>query len=223
VVGAEDPDPTKNAFQIMSPEKSSQVYVDTPREKEAWMVAIRRATQEYLSAKRTLKISITPMQSISAAATSFGAGLLRRDTGLWSPTSFGYDSRAHTFAGHQQQQLASAEPEVTSPWSTTFGGGFASAIGSGGFGANGSGGAGAGSPPPKTQPMRVIENYNAPVWVPDQSATRCMICSEEFGTIFRRKHHCRACGKVVCHSCSSRVSYLSMVAISCIYNSRISI
>ncbi|KAG0319676.1 hypothetical protein BGZ97_001668 [Linnemannia gamsii] len=196
VVGAEDPDPTKNAFQIMSPEKSSQVYVDTPREKEAWMVAIRRATQEYLSAKRTLKISITPMQSISAAATSFGAGLLRRDTGLWSPTSFGYDSRAHTFAGHQQQQLASAEPEVTSPWSTTFGGGFASAIGSGGFGANGSGGAGAGSPPPKTQPMRVIENYNAPVWVPDQSATRCMICSEEFGTIFRRKHHCRACGKV---------------------------
>lgn len=207
VVGAEDPDPTKNAFQIMSPEKSSQVYVDTPREKEAWMDAIRRATQEYLSAKRTLKISITPMQSISAAATSFGAGLLRRDTGLWSPTSFGYDSRAHTFAGHQQQQLTSAEPEVSSPWSTTFGGGFASAIGSGGSGANGNGGAGPGSPPPRTQPMRVLENYNAPVWVPDQSATRCMICTEEFGTIFRRKHHCRACGKVVCHSCSSRVSF----------------
>ncbi|KAG9073305.1 hypothetical protein KI688_001097 [Linnemannia hyalina] len=204
VVGAEDPDPTKNAFQIMSPEKSSQVYVNTPREKEAWMVAIRRATQEYLSAKRTLKISITPMQSISAAATSFGAGLLRRDTGLWSPTSFGSDSRAHTFAGHQQQQLASAEPEVSSPWSATFGVGFASAIGSGGSGANGNGGSGAGSPTPRTQPMRVIENYNAPVWVPDQSATRCMICTEEFGTIFRRKHHCRACGKVVCHSCSSR-------------------
>lgn len=204
VVGAEDPDPTKNAFQIMSPEKSSQVYVDTPREKEAWMVAIRRATQEYLSAKRTLKISITPMQSISAAATSFGAGLLRRETGLWSPTSFGYDSRAQTFAGHQQQQLGSAESEVSSPWSTTFGGGFASAIGSGGSGANGNGGAGPGSPPPKTRPLRVIENYNAPVWVPDQSATRCMICSEEFGTLFRRKHHCRACGKVVCHSCSSR-------------------
>ncbi|KAF9148815.1 hypothetical protein BG015_009439 [Linnemannia schmuckeri] len=204
VVGAEDPDPTKNAFQIMSPEKSSQVYVDTPREKEAWMVAIRRATQEYLSAKRTLKISITPMQSISAAATSFGAGLLRRDTGLWSPTSFGSDSRANTFAGHQQQQLASTEPEVSSPWSTTFAGGFASAIGSGGSGAGGNNGAGAGYSPQKTQPMRVIENYNAPVWVPDQSATRCMICTEEFGTIFRRKHHCRACGKVVCHSCSSR-------------------
>ncbi|KAG0371621.1 hypothetical protein BGX24_001412 [Mortierella sp. AD032] len=202
VVGAEDPDPTKNAFQIMSPEKSSQVYVDTSREKEAWMVAIRRATQEYLSAKRTLKISITPMQSISAAATSFGAGLLRRDTGLWSPTSFGSDSRAQTFLGHQQQQQQqlSTEPEPASPspWSTTFGGGFSSAIGSG------SGGSAAGSLPQKTQPLRVIENYNAPVWVPDHSATRCMICTEEFGTIFRRKHHCRACGKVVCHSCSSR-------------------
>ncbi|KAF9124881.1 hypothetical protein BGW39_007840 [Mortierella sp. 14UC] len=202
VVGAEDPDPSKNAFQIMSPEKSSQVYVDTPREKEAWMVAIRRATQEYLSAKRTLKISITPMQSISVAATSFGAGLLRRDTGLWSPTAFGSDSRAHTFLGHQQQQQQqdSFDPEPTSPspWSTTFGGGFSSAIG------GGSNGAAAGSPQQKTQPLRVIENYSAPIWVPDHSATRCMICTEEFGTIFRRKHHCRACGKVVCHSCSSR-------------------
>ncbi|KAF9913250.1 hypothetical protein EC991_000012 [Linnemannia zychae] len=202
VVGAEDPDPTKNAFQIMSPEKSSQVYVDSPREKEAWMVAIRRATQEYLSAKRTLKISITPMQSISAAATSFGAGLLRRDTGLWSPTTFGSDSRAQTFLGHQQQQQQQAsydpEPASPSPWSTTFGGGFSSAI------SGSSGGATAGSPLQKTQPLRVIENYSAPIWVPDHSATRCMICTEEFGTIFRRKHHCRACGKVVCHSCSSR-------------------
>ncbi|KAF9092920.1 hypothetical protein BGX23_003797 [Mortierella sp. AD031] len=195
VVGAEDPDPTKNAFQIMSSEKSSQVYVDTPREKETWMVAIRKATQEYLSAKRTLKISITPMQNISAAATSFGAGLLRRDTGLWSPTTFGSDSRAYTFAG-QQQQLASADPEVSSPWSSAFGGGGAAVATSA---------SAAGLVTRKSQqPLRVIENYSAPVWVPDQSATRCMICSEEFGTIFRRKHHCRACGKVVCHSCSSR-------------------
>ncbi|KAF9921680.1 hypothetical protein FBU30_008237 [Linnemannia zychae] len=204
VIGADDPDPTKNAFQIMSPEKSSQVYVDTLREKEAWMVAIRRATQEYLSAKRTLKISITPIQSLSAAATSFGASLLRRDTGLWSPTAFGSDSRAHTFGGYQQQQQVSNEAEASSPWSTTFGNGFSSAIGGNGNGGSSSNGATVGSPQQRSQPLRVIENYNAPVWVPDQSATRCMICSEEFGTIFRRKHHCRACGKVVCHSCSSR-------------------
>ncbi|KAI7822010.1 hypothetical protein BC939DRAFT_195735 [Gamsiella multidivaricata] len=185
VIGAEDPDPTKNAFQIISPEKSSQVYVDTPKEKEAWMVAIRRATQEYLSAKRTLKISITPMQSISAAATSFGAGLLRREAGLWSPTSFGSESRMNTFSSPMSPD--SEVPGAFGTWPVVDGG-YQNAA----------------AQKQQQQPMRVVENYNAPVWVPDHSATRCMICTEEFGTIFRRKHHCRACGKVVCHSCSSR-------------------
>ncbi|CAG8502203.1 874_t:CDS:10 [Paraglomus brasilianum] len=50
---------------------------------------------------------------------------------------------------------------------------------------------------------RVVENYNAPVWVPDSATNKCMNCPEEF-TVFRRKHHCRACGKVVCHACSTR-------------------
>lgn len=188
VIGVDGPDPTKNAFQIMSPDKSSQVYVETLREKEAWMEAIRKAKADYLLAKTTLKISITPMQSISAAATSFGAGLLKtgRETagGLWSPQLFNSDSRAFTFGGHQ-----SADHE---------GGGAMSSMDGGPHN----------SMQARPQPLRVVENYNAPVWIPDQSATRCMICKEEFGTLIRRKHHCRACGKVVCHSCSSRVSVL---------------
>ncbi|KAG0200036.1 hypothetical protein BGX28_006795 [Mortierella sp. GBA30] len=102
VVGVEDPDPTKHAFQIISPEKSSEVYVDSPKEKEAWMVAIRKATQEYLSAKRTLKISITPMQTIGPAVSSFATGLLRLETGFWSPTAlnFGFESRSNTSASN---------------------------------------------------------------------------------------------------------------------------
>jgi len=35
----------------------------------------------------------------------------------------------------------------------------------------------------------------APVWVPDTSAPHCMYCSVRF-TFTRRRHHCRACGKV---------------------------
>ncbi|KAG0306876.1 hypothetical protein BGZ98_001529 [Dissophora globulifera] len=197
VIGAEDPDPTKNAFQIISPEKSSQVYVDTPKEKEDWMVAIRRATQEYLSAKRTLKISITPMQSISAAATSFGANLLRRDNRLWSPSPFGggSDSRSNTFISSPTSASPETQNSATGAWSS-LGGGYYQA---------GPGAATAGTAQKsQQQPLHVVENYNAPVWVPDHSAMRCMICTEEFGTIFRRKHHCRACGKVVCHSCSTR-------------------
>ncbi|XP_044049424.1 FYVE, RhoGEF and PH domain-containing protein 6-like [Siniperca chuatsi] len=42
----------------------------------------------------------------------------------------------------------------------------------------------------------------APIWIPDLRTTMCMICTCEF-TLTWRRHHCRACGKVVCQSCSS--------------------
>ncbi|KAM4734573.1 FYVE, RhoGEF and PH domain-containing protein 6-like isoform 2-T2 [Anableps anableps] len=42
----------------------------------------------------------------------------------------------------------------------------------------------------------------APIWIPDTRTTMCMICTCDF-TLTWRRHHCRACGKVVCQSCSS--------------------
>ncbi|XP_008281460.1 FYVE, RhoGEF and PH domain-containing protein 6-like isoform X2 [Stegastes partitus] len=42
----------------------------------------------------------------------------------------------------------------------------------------------------------------APIWIPDPRTSMCMICTCEF-TLTWRRHHCRACGKVVCQSCSS--------------------
>lgn len=42
----------------------------------------------------------------------------------------------------------------------------------------------------------------APIWIPDPRTTMCMICTCDF-TLTWRRHHCRACGKVVCQSCSS--------------------
>nr|XP_023668444.1 FYVE, RhoGEF and PH domain-containing protein 6 isoform X2 [Paramormyrops kingsleyae] len=47
----------------------------------------------------------------------------------------------------------------------------------------------------------------APIWIPDLRATMCMICTCEF-TLTWRRHHCRACGKVVCQTCSSNKHYL---------------
>ena len=34
-----------------------------------------------------------------------------------------------------------------------------------------------------------------PIWVPDSVATHCMNCGIKFSVI-KRRHHCRACGKV---------------------------
>ncbi|KYR00698.1 pleckstrin (PH) domain-containing protein [Tieghemostelium lacteum] len=62
--------------------------------------------------------------------------------------------------------------------------------------------------------MKILKNTNgqgeeeqsqgsisAPVWIPDNDALECMICTAKFTTI-RRRHHCRRCGNVVCGKCS---------------------
>ena len=35
----------------------------------------------------------------------------------------------------------------------------------------------------------------APPWLPDSAVSMCQLCSAHF-TVTRRRHHCRACGKV---------------------------
>lgn len=49
-----------------------------------------------------------------------------------------------------------------------------------------------------------VETFIAAVWVPDTRAEKCMRCQEPF-TVFRRRHHCRMCGLLCCHPCSSKV------------------
>ncbi|KAH9254132.1 hypothetical protein BASA81_008007 [Batrachochytrium salamandrivorans] len=41
----------------------------------------------------------------------------------------------------------------------------------------------------------------APRWVPDYEASVCRLCDEPF-TFCVRRHHCRACGQVICSACS---------------------
>ncbi|KAG7523465.1 FYVE, and PH domain-containing 4 isoform X5 [Solea senegalensis] len=42
----------------------------------------------------------------------------------------------------------------------------------------------------------------APRWIRDNEVTMCMKCQESFNALTRRRHHCRACGYVVCWKCS---------------------
>ncbi|XP_058121210.1 zinc finger FYVE domain-containing protein 26 homolog [Anopheles ziemanni] len=45
-------------------------------------------------------------------------------------------------------------------------------------------------------------------WVKDEDALHCMCCRRTF-SMLNRRHHCRRCGRVVCHSCSKRKERLS--------------
>lgn len=43
---------------------------------------------------------------------------------------------------------------------------------------------------------------NSPQWMADDASVCCLFCQRDFGFV-RRRHHCRACGKLFCDSCSS--------------------
>ncbi|NWT62113.1 ZFY16 protein, partial [Erythrocercus mccallii] len=45
--------------------------------------------------------------------------------------------------------------------------------------------------------------WKQPLWVPDSEAPNCMNCQAKF-TFTKRRHHCRACGKIFCSSCCKR-------------------
>ncbi|CAM9507953.1 unnamed protein product, partial [Hapterophycus canaliculatus] len=46
-------------------------------------------------------------------------------------------------------------------------------------------------------------SVDASLWVPDDMALNCCVCKAEF-TMYRRRHHCRTCGRVACDDCSSK-------------------
>ncbi|KAG7393869.1 hypothetical protein PHYPSEUDO_000046 [Phytophthora pseudosyringae] len=47
----------------------------------------------------------------------------------------------------------------------------------------------------------VLHLVDSTDWVADHERSMCYVCTRPFGT-FRRKHHCRMCGEVVCKNCT---------------------
>lgn len=69
------------------------------------------------------------------------------------------------------------------------------------------------NPKDKAQPPKGrrahVPHFIPAIWIPDSRAPACMRCSRTFSAlplVGRRRHHCRLCGRVVCASCSGRVS-----------------
>ncbi|XP_061113474.1 FYVE, RhoGEF and PH domain-containing protein 2-like [Conger conger] len=56
------------------------------------------------------------------------------------------------------------------------------------------------------QQVSVLESQElgtrAPQWIRDSLVSMCMRCGDTFNALIRRRHHCRACGHVVCWKCS---------------------
>lgn len=40
-------------------------------------------------------------------------------------------------------------------------------------------------------------------WIKNEERPECKVCWKQFNALYRRRHHCRLCGEVICGSCSS--------------------
>ncbi|EJD38772.1 hypothetical protein AURDEDRAFT_187630 [Auricularia subglabra TFB-10046 SS5] len=66
---------------------------------------------------------------------------------------------------------------------------------------------------PVEEDREAVDNFVEPVWVPDGKTAQCMRCGKAFGWQgalggWRRRHHCRLCGRVVCSGCSARTFFI---------------
>ncbi len=57
-------------------------------------------------------------------------------------------------------------------------------------------------------PYRAVKVEPPWLWRPDESANRCSDCNAAFSFI-KRRHHCRKCGQIFCHECSSKTKVLA--------------
>ncbi|CAN8004053.1 unnamed protein product [Ixodes hexagonus] len=60
--------------------------------------------------------------------------------------------------------------------------------------------------PPLSEEEQLLGKVK-PFWIPDVDAPACMLCDVKF-TVLKRRHHCRACGKVLCSSCCGHKTQL---------------
>lgn len=222
------------SFEIRTPDKSFAVYASRAGDKEDWLNAIRDAREEFMTNKRTLRAeedSIeakrdrrrsqykearrTSMYPILSNSGNVQAGEENQNEAQNQSESG--KSKLSENPRRSSLPISTSNPSLDAGASSSFAGLLSNSQSRSRNPLSSStdsiplpDGKGSGHLHPQHssqtvggKPLRVLEDYNAPVWVPDNRAENCIRCSESFG-IFRRRHHCRLCGQVVCWECSQR-------------------
>ncbi|KAL7414029.1 hypothetical protein BDY24DRAFT_387305 [Mrakia frigida] len=174
VVGVEDSKSNQFSFELLSPDKSFAVVACSQEEKEEWMDAIRDARMELLSSLRTLKTD---------EEHTMRRHRRRSLQAMPFPSPFGPDYQASSLIPPPRSSTHPNHPSNDSAPISAGGGSFASSS--------------------DGTSSQTVESFIAAVWVPDSRTEKCMRCHEPF-TVFRRRHHCRLCGLVCCHWCSTK-------------------
>ncbi|NXI54153.1 ZFY16 protein, partial [Chloroceryle aenea] len=124
------------------------------------------------------------------------------------------NNRSDVLEGEEQED-SSVTPEASLSGTIINGGENSDPVHSG----ESSSEAGGNQTPENTESLQIPATFSQkqPVWVPDSEAANCMNCHVKF-TFTKRRHHCRACGKVFCIGCCKqkcKLQYLEKEARVC--------
>lgn len=186
----------RHCIEIRTPGKSFAIYADSTEAKAEWLTAMRNAREELMTNRRTLHAeedSISAKRERRRSLQAINRKVSFPQIPDSSPSSIPEGASVEAFSAPRPKR------ESLPSFSTT--GSLAAYLT--GSSANSASSANANQLSSRNGGLKVLEDYNAPVWVPDSRADKCACCSESFG-LWRRKHHCRLCGQVVCWSCSQK-------------------
>ncbi|PWN35428.1 uncharacterized protein FA14DRAFT_41472 [Meira miltonrushii] len=185
----------RHCIEIRTPGKSFAIYADSTEAKAEWLTAMRNAREELMTNRRTLQAEEDSISAKRERRRSLQA-INRKVSFPQIP-----DSSSSIPEGSSVEAFTEARPKRESLPSFSTTGSLAAYLT--GSSANSASMANSNLSASRNGGLKVLEDYNAPVWVPDSRADKCACCSESFG-LWRRKHHCRLCGQVVCWSCSQK-------------------
>lgn len=179
-------------FELRGTERSFAVAADTPEAKAEWMNALRTAKAELLEKRQTLNTETMrqprkrahslprlPLSPLSQFSPEPVPSPIQEETSSLVSTPLATPSPSLSSNSFARTPFILSPVQILSPGRLpTF--------------------------VEEPAEIPVAHDYSAPIWIPDSKAARCMGCQESFG-LWRRKHHCRLCGQVVCWSCSTNV------------------
>jgi len=53
------------------------------------------------------------------------------------------------------------------------------------------------------------QGWRAKKWTPDTESPDCSLCGKMFKFVYRMRHHCRGCGRLVCDACTQNRGFVS--------------
>lgn len=187
----------RHCIEIRTPGKSFAIYADSAEAKSEWLIAMRNAREELMTNRRTLQAEEDSISAKRERRRSLQA--INRKVSF--PQILDSTSSIPEGASLEAFSEARSRRESLPSFSTT--GSLAAYLIGSNVNSASTTNSNQSSSSSRNGGLKILEDYNAPVWVPDSRADKCACCSESFG-IWRRKHHCRLCGQVICWSCSQK-------------------